>query len=122
MLFVVKILDNSVEEWLAIFYSYFWHGVCMPITLGITVDKYMGYHYYVCDVTTAHHKKPYVAVSKDNKRVARLYIETKTIEFYQHTPKDVILDKTVLEAWIAKERNFNAAKQAWNTLNPKYRI
>lgn len=94
----------------------------MPISLGETVDKYKGYHYYVCDVTTAQHKLPYVAVAKDNKRAARIDLRTKSVEFYQKTPKEVILDKKALETWINKERNFNDAKKAWNKLNPDYRM
>jgi hypothetical protein len=94
----------------------------MPVSLGITVDRYTGYHYYVCDVSTAQHKKPYVAVAKSETRVALIYIETREVEFYQKTSKDVIQDKKTLETWINKDRNWNDAKLAWNKLNPDYRI
>jgi len=94
----------------------------MPISLGVTVDKYKGYHYFVCDITTANHKKPYVAVAKNDQRVARIYLQTRVVEFYQHTPKEVSDDRKTLETWITKERNWLDAKKAWNSLNPDYRM
>jgi hypothetical protein len=92
----------------------------MYIITGETLDKFKGYHYYVCDVTTAQHKEPYVAVSKNNIRVARIEIRNDEIKFYPHTPNDVILDKQTLVRWIT--RNKYAAKVCWNNTNPDYRM
>lgn len=88
---------------------------------GETVDKYLGYHYYINAVMLkSKHKEPYVAVDSlsDNTRVALIYIETQVVEYYSNTPNTVKRDEYKFKKWI--ERNHKQCVEVWNRLNPGY--
>lgn len=88
-----------------------------------TVDRYKGYHYYINAVTVkSSHKEAYVAIDKEStgKRVALIFIATKKIDYYPHTPEEVKRDESVFKRWI--NRNFEDCIRVWNRLNPKYPV
>ena len=89
--------------------------------IGITVDTYKGYHYYVCAVTDrSTHKKPYIAVDKNDHRVAWIDIKEGKVNFYSSTPSEVQNDLSTLEIWFSKNENLSI--KLWNQVNPKYGI
>jgi hypothetical protein len=86
-----------------------------------TIDRYLGYHYYVPVVMLkGKHKKPYVAVDQEgsNVRVAWIKIETHEVEYYSHTPRAVKKDEAKFKDWIKK--NHQSCVKMWNQLNPQY--
>lgn len=86
-----------------------------------TLDKYEGFHYYVCAVSDlGSHKQPYVAIDQNDDRVAWIDLENRKVEFYPHTPNEVIKDKGKMQRWLDKENNYVGAVRRWNKLNPKY--
>jgi hypothetical protein len=94
----------------------------MNYIIGETIDKYLGYHYYINSVMLkSQHKNPYVAIEDNNDiRVAMIYIRTKEIDFYSSTPDAVKRDIKIFETWIGK--NYKKCVKVWNRLNPKYPI
>jgi len=90
---------------------------------GETVDKYLGYHYYINAVMLkSKHKSPYVAVDAEasNTRVARISIETHDVEYYSGTSDEVKRDEDIFKRWI--RRNHSDCAKVWGRLNPLYPV
>lgn len=89
---------------------------------GETVDKYLGYHYYINSVMLkSKHKRPYVAVSdSSDTRVVLIYIETQEIDYYSNASGEVKRDEDKFKRWI--RRNYDACVKVWDRLNPQYPV
>ena len=89
---------------------------------GETVDRYLGYHYYINAVMLkSKHKSSYVAVDRESgTRVARISIETHDIDYYLDTPDGIKRDEDKFKRWI--KRNGSNCVKVWNRLNPRYPV
>ena len=84
-----------------------------------TLDDYKGLHYFMCAITDkSKHKEPYLVVDHDNKRIARIMLRDRSINFYGVEPSPVI--GRIIQEWISKENNYTGAVRRWNKLNPRY--
>jgi hypothetical protein len=85
-----------------------------------TLDRYLGYHYYVNAITSkSKHKLPYVAVDllSGDQRCAWIDIREKTVHFYSNS---TVSDITTLNTWM--DKNHPKAVKVWNRLNPSYPV